>query len=80
MAGTQEREELHRLVDDLTDEQVRDVLAAARQLGGDPVRSPVAADYGLAWIAVIKDGPEDLAERTKSILRNELGQRRGPAA
>lgn len=79
MAGTQEREELRRLVDDLTDEQVRDVLAAARQVGAGSSRSP-GADTGLAWIGVIKDGPEDLAERSKSILRNEMGQRRGPAA
>jgi hypothetical protein len=29
---------------------------------------------GLSWIGSIKNGPEDLAERSKEILRAELGQ------
>jgi hypothetical protein len=71
MGRISEREELRQLVDELPEGQVSDALAAVRRL---------VADDGLAWIGVIKDGPEDLAERSKDILRNEMGRYRGPAA
>ena len=79
MATTDEREELRRLVDNLTDDQVRDALAAVKQVRAEPGHT-AAADAGLAWIGIIKDGPEDLAERARDILRREMGERRGPAA
>jgi len=79
VAATDEREELRRLVDDLTDDQVHDALTAVKQVRAEPTPAP-DADAGLGWIGIVKDGPEDLADRAKSILRRELGERRGPAA
>lgn len=53
------------------------MLAAARRLEAGPSRPTTS---GLGWIGVITDGPEDLAEQAKRILRDDLGQRHGPAA
>jgi hypothetical protein len=79
MADVQARDELHELVDGLTDEQVSQVLAAVRQFKV-AVRRPISEEPGMAWIGGIKDGPEDLSMRVKDILRGEMGERRGPAA
>lgn len=78
MSEIQERQELRRLVDGMTDEQVRTVLDTARQVSEQTPTS----DDDLAWIGCIVDGPADLSVRSKDILRNEMGvrHRHGPAA
>ncbi|MPY81004.1 MAG: hypothetical protein GEV04_21720 [Actinophytocola sp.] len=82
MASPGEREELRQLVDEMTDEQVSDVLTAARQVTCAHSPDEGGESDGLAWIGCITDGPEDLSVRAKHILRAEMGERRrrGPAA
>jgi hypothetical protein len=72
MAGTQEREELRRLVDELPDEAVHNVLQVARAVSS-PDDTPRPRQRP-AWIGAGRHGP-DYAANAKDVLRDEMVQR-----
>jgi hypothetical protein len=63
------RDDAHRLVDALDDQQVRQAVEVLRQLADEPDEQP-AREF--AWIGALSAEP-DLAERSGDILRQELG-------
>lgn len=63
------REDAHRLVDLLDEEQVRQAVEVLRQLADEP-EEQLARDF--AWIGMLSAEP-DLGERSSEILRRELG-------
>ena len=67
MSGT--REDAHRLVDALDEQQVRQAVEVLRELADEPDDEP-AREF--AWIGMLSAEP-DLAERSSEILRRELG-------
>jgi hypothetical protein len=72
MASTPERDELRRLVDELPDDAVRNVLQVARAATA-PADKPRRRERP-AWIGAGHLGP-DFASRAKDVLRDEMGQR-----
>ena len=77
MTAAYEYNELHRLVDRLTPDQVRALRAVALELVRDePLTAESSADdqpvRRLSFVGVGHGGP-DLAERSQEILRVELG-------
>lgn len=72
MAGTQERDELRRIVDELPEDAVRSVLQVARAVASD---DETQQRQRPAWIGAGHRG-HDLASRAKDVLRDEMGQRR----
>lgn len=69
MAGTQEREELRRLVDELPDEAVHNVLQVARAVSSpDDTARPRQRP---AWIGAGHHGP-DYAANAKDVLQDEM--------
>lgn len=73
MAGIQEREELRRLVDELPDDAVRNVLQVARAVSS-PDETPRQRRRP-AWIGAGHHGP-DYAANAKDTLRDEMGQQK----
>jgi hypothetical protein len=67
MSGT--REDAHRLVDALDEQQVRQAVEVLRQLADEPDEQP-AREF--AWIGSWSAEP-DLGEQSGEILRRELG-------
>jgi hypothetical protein len=63
----QERDELLHLVQELPDDEVREVLALVRRRGS--VKSPSQRP---GWVGLLHEGP-DFAKRAKATLRAELG-------
>jgi len=59
-----DRETLRSLVEELSDDDVRELLAVVRQRSGD------ADESGLAWIGALHEGP-DFAKRAKETIRAE---------
>jgi len=57
---------LRHLVDELSEDEVRDVLALVRQR---PIRPTTSRP---AWIGMLHEGP-DFASKAKETLRTELG-------
>jgi hypothetical protein len=72
MAGTQERDELRRLVDELPEDAVHSVLAVARAVSSEDTAQRMRQRP--AWIGAGHAGP-DLAARAKDVLRDEMGHR-----
>jgi hypothetical protein len=67
------REDAHRLVDALDEQQVRQAVEVLRELADEPDDQPddqPAREF--AWIGMLSAEP-DLAERSSEILRRELG-------
>jgi hypothetical protein len=64
--ASSEREALLHLVEELSEDEVRDVLALVRQRGSSnrPKRP--------AWVGMLHEGP-DFAKQAKETLRTELG-------
>ena len=65
--ATQEREELLHLVQELSDDEVRELLALARHRGSVRARGGRPG-----WVGILHEGP-DFAKRAKVTLRAELG-------
>jgi hypothetical protein len=63
------REDAHRLVDALHEQQIRQAVEVLRELAGEPEDQAVR-DF--AWIGMLSAEP-DLADRSSEILRRELG-------
>lgn len=63
------REDAHRLVDALDEDQVRQAVEVLRQLADEPDDQPTRE---FAWIGTWSAEP-DLGERSGDILRQELG-------
>jgi len=63
------RDDAHRLVDALSDDQVQSAVQVLRQLADEPAEEPVRE---FAWIGMLSAEPE-LAEDSADILRRELG-------
>lgn len=65
------RERLHRLVDDLSDDQAAKVLTLLEgQLADEPESAALPEFFGM-----LHSGKGDLAARSDEILRAEFGQR-----
>lgn len=65
------REQLHRLVDDLSDEKTAEALALLdSQLGDESEPGPLPGFFGM-----LHSGKGDLAARSEEILRAEFGRR-----
>jgi hypothetical protein len=63
------REQLHRLVDRLSDDEATAALALLEaQLGEEP------ADWPPAFFGMLHSGQPDLAARSSEILRQEFGR------
>jgi hypothetical protein len=76
VSGT--RDDAHRLVDALDDDQVAQAVQVLRQLADEP-EEPLAREF--SWIGMLSAEP-DLAERSSQIVRREfasLGVGHGPA-
>jgi hypothetical protein len=69
--ATQERDELLRLVQELPEEAVHDLLILARDRSGSNTRPSGDA---MSWIGCLHEGP-DFAANYKEILRAEWGAR-----
>lgn len=63
----QERDELLHLVQELPDDEVRELLALVRRRGTAKTRSRRPG-----WVGLLHEGP-DFAKRAKATLRTELG-------
>jgi len=70
---SEDRTELHRMVDELGDEQVAVATALLREL---QPRSEVPSQprRRLSFIGAYDSGRSDVASRSSKILREELGQ------
>jgi hypothetical protein len=66
---SQDRDTLRHLVDELSEDEVWDVLALVRQRGLDTRRKRPA------WVGLLHEGP-DFAKQAKDTLRTELGRGR----
>ena len=65
------RERLHRLVDDLSDDQAAEALALLEsQLADEPEPAGLPEFFGM-----LHSGKGDLAARSEEILRAEFGSR-----
>jgi hypothetical protein len=65
--ATQERDELLHLVQELPDDEVRELLALVRRRSEAKAPNPRPG-----WIGLLHEGP-DFAKRAKATLRSELG-------
>jgi len=74
MAGTQERDELRRLVDELPEDAVHRVLEVARAISPSDDDTPPVRERP-AWIGAGHLG-KDFASQAKDVLRDEMWQRR----
>ena len=64
-----ERDTLRHLVEEMSEDAVRDLLALVRQRTGEPTpRRP-------SWVGILHEGP-DFAKKAKDTLREELGGHR----
>ena len=66
------RQELHRLVERLPDEQVQ---AVASQLRARLVAAGRAGSWPPAWFAVAEGSSDDISERVDEIIAEGLGRR-----
>lgn len=66
-----QREELHRLVEELADEQVPGALADLRARG----RKVGPRPWPPAWFGAAQGSAPDVSERVDEILREGLGRR-----
>jgi hypothetical protein len=66
-----QRDELHRLVDELPAEQVPSALAALRARGS----KRGASSWPPAWFGSVSGSQPDVSERIDEILREGLGRR-----
>lgn len=66
-----ERDTLRHLIEDMSEDEVRDVLALVRQRTTEPTqRRPL-------WVGILHEGP-NFAKNAKETLRTELGGHRDP--
>ena len=66
-----ERDTLRHIVEDMSEDEVRDLLALVRQRTAEPtLRRP-------SWIGMLHEGP-DFAKNAKDSLRAELGEHHDP--
>ena len=65
--ATQERDELLHLVQELSDDEVRELLALVRRRSETKVPVPRPG-----WIGLLHEGP-DFAKRARATLRSEHG-------
>jgi hypothetical protein len=71
LAGMTTRERLHRLVDDLSDDQAAEALTLLEtQLAEEPQPAALPEFFGM-----LHSGKGDLAARSEEILRAEFGRR-----
>ncbi|MFC4588978.1 hypothetical protein [Sphaerisporangium corydalis] len=72
-AAPEEYEDLHRLVDRLTPDQVREVRAHTLRLVR-PSEDNQDEQWPPAWFGTITAGRDDYAERAEEILREGYGR------
>jgi len=63
------KERLHRLVDELTDDEAMSAFALLESQFTEPVPRPLPE-----FVGTLRSGRDDLAERSEEILRAEFGR------